>query len=324
MRTISAWILGLLFAAPAAVCGQNLVPNGSFEDYMGCPDALGDIGQALGWETLCASPDYYHTCSDTSVTDVPSNAFGYQYPKEGDAYIGIYTYKTNPTNREHVQAALSAPLIPGQVAYLTMSLATGGFGNATSYDVRLAARGVGMRFSTQPLQPGTNLTNDPVLFIDQVLADTLNWMTLSGTFIPDSAFAYIQLGNFFADSLSSPALLDPNGITDGAYSFIDVVCVSQVPGVCYLGDGIDEVQYDRLIFTISSEGDNSIVTLARPHAYPVRLVVFDVEGRDYWSSTLEAGEVSQQLPMASFAPGVYFLRATTNRGIHRTLKFLHF
>ncbi|HRH71070.1 MAG TPA: hypothetical protein PLB89_16320 [Flavobacteriales bacterium] len=137
---------------------QNLVPNPSFEDYTICPDGLAQTSNATGWTAFSGSPDYFNACSATSITGVPSNAFGYQAGFDGGAYVGGYTYRDESTARECVQAQLLAPLPPGVAVHLSMSVATGGFGaNATT--VRRASNGIGIRFSTHADPPGLLITN---------------------------------------------------------------------------------------------------------------------------------------------------------------------
>jgi hypothetical protein len=82
--------------------GQNLVQNPSFEDSLSCPMASGDIAMATGWTTLCASPDYFYTCSASNSYGVPNNIFGYQMPASGNAYSGFATYSNSaPNSREY-------------------------------------------------------------------------------------------------------------------------------------------------------------------------------------------------------------------------------
>src|ERR1041384_8625275 len=65
----------------------NYVTNGGFENHYNC-NALYEISQANSWNAidsvkLGASFGYFHTC----IGNVPSNAWAYQYPRNGSAYI---------------------------------------------------------------------------------------------------------------------------------------------------------------------------------------------------------------------------------------------
>jgi len=99
---------------------QNLVPNYSFEEYTELPDRLGQIEFAKGWYALNPkdnSPDYYHrralppyrSANTNNDVKVPKNGIGYQEPKSGDAYVGIYTWPVN----EFISTKLLRPLIIG-------------------------------------------------------------------------------------------------------------------------------------------------------------------------------------------------------------------
>jgi len=101
----------------------------------------------------------------------------------------------------------------------------------------LAGSHAGLRFSTQPFAQqaypiGYFHYNTAVLYMPTILSDTSAWTVVSTTFIPDSAYQYVQIGNFFADSLCSSVVLDPGSGDYAAYAFVDMVCVSQQEGVC--------------------------------------------------------------------------------------------
>ena len=77
------WLIVMFFAC--GVCdAQNLVPNGDFEQYSGCPVVLGDFDSLLYWFNPClppyggginqsGSPDYINVCNNSGIVDVPSN-----------------------------------------------------------------------------------------------------------------------------------------------------------------------------------------------------------------------------------------------------------
>src|SRR5688572_11555868 len=57
-------LLLLLFFLSGGVCaGQNLVPNGSFEDTVSCPTAPAEMYKCVGWASYGGSPDYMNPCS---------------------------------------------------------------------------------------------------------------------------------------------------------------------------------------------------------------------------------------------------------------------
>jgi len=83
---------------------QNLVPNGSFEEFRDCP------GRSLRSITA-GSPDYFNTCSEGEAA-VPYNWAGVSEPFDGFGYAGIYTWMNLPKNyREYLHCKLNEPLI---------------------------------------------------------------------------------------------------------------------------------------------------------------------------------------------------------------------
>src|SRR5436189_139332 len=84
MKKIWKYFFLLLSTSASA---QNLVPNPSFEDTVACPTTVDQVYKATGWHSYRPSPDYFNTCADSaSLFSVPYNAFGYQYPRTGNAY----------------------------------------------------------------------------------------------------------------------------------------------------------------------------------------------------------------------------------------------
>src|SRR2546430_1730517 len=86
----------LLFAALSfLICkyagAQNLVPNGDFEQYSGCPDNTGQFDSVLFWITAGGGVPitYYNQCTFNPDVSIPYNISGYQPAFDGSAYTGI-------------------------------------------------------------------------------------------------------------------------------------------------------------------------------------------------------------------------------------------
>ena len=234
--------LAALAYGALGVCAQNLVVNPSFEEYVHCPSDLSQIDSVIGWESIFGSPDYFNACANDTMT-VPYNPLGYQWPSDGVAYAGLGFYDIG--YKEYMQGMLVAPMQPGVLTFVSMRVSPGGFGYPGWTSPEFMASHVGLRLSTQPLgyqtAYGSLEFNTAVLHVPTVLNDTANWTVLSAAFIPDSAYAYLQIGNFFADSLCQWVVVD-DALDDwlAAYAFVDMVCVSQQPGVCDPLGGLGE------------------------------------------------------------------------------------
>jgi hypothetical protein len=73
---------------------QNLVPNGSFEQYYSCPVFNGEADTCIGWHSFggiigaTGTPDYFNSCS--IVVGVPDNLCGRQMAYQGNGYMGLF------------------------------------------------------------------------------------------------------------------------------------------------------------------------------------------------------------------------------------------
>ncbi len=299
----------LLAYGSLQVGAQNLVVNPSFEEYDYCPTDLSQIESAAGWEGIFFTPDYFNACADDTMT-VPYNPLGYQWPSDGFAYAGLGFYDI--WYKEYMQGRLVAPVQPGVLTYVSMRVSPGGFGYPGWTSPNLMASHIGLRFSTQPLDIqtayGSLEHNTAVLYLPTTLNDTANWTVLSTTFIPDSAYAYLQIGNFFSDSLCSWVEVDTMGFGMWlAYAFVDMVCVSQQPGVCDAVNGLGE----HLTATIPQGIAFSDVLEIPCEAWGLsgaaeQADLFDARGRLLRSSGME-GRSTLQWQLADLPTGLYVL-----------------
>jgi hypothetical protein len=103
------------------------------------------------------------------------------------------------------------------------------FSNDTLAYGSVACNKFGLRFSNNlysSLNPAPT-DNFAHLYANSVLNDTLNWTTISGTFVADSAYTHVMLGNFFDDASIDTVRLkqNPNWV---AYYYLDDVYVGKV------------------------------------------------------------------------------------------------
>lgn len=233
-RILVIAVLVVLSGLGMAHCGaQNLVQNGSFEQYTICPEFTGYVSYASGWQNLHTnSADYFNRCQTNSVAGVPFNTCGYQEPADGDGYVGMITaFPGFSSYREMVGRELVTSLQAGVPVCISFRVAVGGFGSWNGNSANLTAKGVGVRFFNDfPADwPAYLYPNDAALALDVVPTDTAIWYTVSGTYTPDSAFTHIAIANFYADSLSEINILDSTGygVLSASYVFIDDVRVSE-------------------------------------------------------------------------------------------------
>ncbi len=224
---------------------QNLVINGSFEAFTLCPFSLGAVNNASGWMVSAGTPDYYHTCAATSaLTGVPQNICGYQQPYDGNGYIGMLCYSSfasayNPNQREYATGNLSQPLVIGTKYFVVLRVVRM---NASSH----AINNIGVKFLTDTTT-SLSISNAAHVFTSTVITDTLKWVTIHDSFVADSNYTHISIGNHFNDSLTTVNTLAPVTFGWNAYYFVDEVCVSTDSLACFGITGINNLNEDNLI-----------------------------------------------------------------------------
>ena len=112
--------MGLLALTTSAAlaqtdAGRNLISNPSFENHRRCPDKINPVGVLKivnAWfQPTSGSADYYNVCGGIECF-VPNNKLGFQHPRTGEGYCGIYCSKDN--YREYLQTQLERPLKEGR------------------------------------------------------------------------------------------------------------------------------------------------------------------------------------------------------------------
>jgi len=182
---------------PALIFAQNYVPNYSFETYVQCPNFYNQVSYCTGWfPSWNNNNPQYHTeylnACGTSPFSVPANAWGNQQAATGQGYMATCTGAPSVMvdYRENIYTQLIAPLTVGQLYYVSFKIS---FTENSQY----ATNNVGAKFSTVPSFP---INNSCQLAEPTVITDTQNWTTISGTFVADSAYGYICIGNFMTDA----------------------------------------------------------------------------------------------------------------------------
>ena len=204
-----------------ACLAQNLVPNPSFEDYSSCPNNAGQISNAIGWEFYNnSSPEYLHSCATVSEYLVPQNLFGYQTASSGNAYAGFIGYDVNGFYREIFGVQLTNNLTSSQKYYVSLRVNRADSNFFAGYSIDK----IGIKFfTTQPAPTSMLINNSAHFYSSSVITDTSNWTQLFGSFVADSAYQYLLIGNFFDDG-NTTVVNDLNG--PWAYYYVDDVCVS--------------------------------------------------------------------------------------------------
>jgi gliding motility-associated-like protein len=229
-------VLLLLLTGGTILKAQNLVPNGSFEDYIRLPCDLNvfQVQDLLrNWvQPIPATTDYWNSLSNTDCFLNPDNIE--VVPRTGQGMVGIITAvverEFKNQYKEYIEVELLAKLKKGNlynVEFYAQNLT-----ESTSSDM-LAANNLGAAFSDSLILHPNNrnapnhLLLKPALKEDDIINST--WQKIGGCIVANSPSQYLLIGNF--DSIDSTALLQLTiGMDlDWAYYFIDDVRVVELP-----------------------------------------------------------------------------------------------
>lgn len=318
-----ALVAAVLFA-PCTTHAQNLVPNPGFEDTDSCTFGLG-LGELHHWYSAFGTPDHLQGCLPYgSANGLPLNVFTFQHPYVGNSCAGIFTYDASSGQewREWLMVPLSVAMVPGQAYYCSFRANAAFGGSAVNPINRLASNNVGMHFTTYDRpwnwgDPYPAALNQAHILYPQILSDTVGWTLVSGSFVADSAYTYLLIGNFFSNALTDTLHLthDVPEWTMYSYVLVDAVCVSPDPKGCDLGQGVEELGGVNPYVYPNPAKDVLVIG----NAAGSEAVVLDKLGRRVWSGRL--GNDRYSVDVGSWARGAYVLQLHDPRGA-RVVKFV--
>jgi hypothetical protein len=178
---------------------QNLLSNSSFEDTTSHGGAcFGTIDWVISWFNPTAStPDLYcyNSTSANCIISSINNPNGYQLPRTGNSYAGIYTY-AGPT-RDYLATQLVEPLSLGCIYLIEFYIS-----RANTYG--LATDKIGCAFSPDTI--GFNSTSGFLSLTPAIetppgvlITDTQNWIHVTGVYTAIGNEQYFLIGNFHDD-----------------------------------------------------------------------------------------------------------------------------
>jgi OOP family OmpA-OmpF porin len=301
----------LLFATAFT---QNLVPNPSFETFSSCPNSSSQLNLTGNWSFVGASTDYYNACSPQGNMSVPSNIYGYQDGCDGDGYVGLITYSVGDfqqenTIREPLGTFLTQSLIIGQKYYLSFKAVL----TINNFESGGACNKLGAKLSTVAYSNSnpTPVDNFAHVWTDSVITDSVNWTTISGSFIADSAYSFISIGNFF-DS-TNIQYVDFNGLwyTETAYYYVDDVRLSTDSNfVSSINQNID-VNPNTFWIYPNPASDFLNIVFKDNEAHSV--VIYNTTGQVVLNKTFTKNSI---INTTSLSQGIYYIRTNNN---HNTI-----
>jgi len=291
--------------------GQNLVPNGDFEQYWNCPTDFGDIDSSKFWLTPTnGTPDYYNQCATIpSHMNVPNAYFGFQQAHSGGAFVGIYVFINAPIDyHEYIQVPLVSPLTANACYQFKMYIS---LANSSQYN----CFNIGAYFSSTIISV---MSNDSTLpFNPQInntvsnLPDTLSWTLVSANYTALGGESYLTIGNFDNNSITDTITVNPLGVA--SYIYIDDVSLTLCPdnGITNYNKGIQINLFPNPVtenFTINI--DNS---------EPTDIIIYDLSSRKLLQQTFTN---STTLNTEQLAKGMYLYTVRNRNGIIKNGKVI--
>lgn len=299
---------------------QNLIPNGSFEDTISCPE-LGNVTiiDAQSWNNNAWSPDYFNPCSSTN--SVPYNFVGYQYPADGFSYAGIIAYTTifsNPqwttTYREYIGTSLTTSLSVGTKYFFSLKIC---LALQPNISINSASNKIGARFSIG--NPGL-LTHDNYsdISFNTIVTDSVNWTLLKGSFIADSSYNYITIGNFY-DNANTQIINIINDVDYSSYYYVDDLRLSS--DSIYVGTttNLNNTAYYFNLVNIAPNPTFNFLNINTNQFFD-KIEILDVSGNKLLSEYVNTK--SHQLQVQDLEEGIYFVKISFSDGTSITKKVI--
>lgn len=330
-------VTSLLFFVPLRCEAQNLVPNPSFELVDTCPVFPAVLNynpesRPNDWFSFSGSPDYFNACEGANAFGgVPQNILTFQHAQDGQAYSGMLAWLPQD-HREMIGAELIEPLIIGQTYYGSFWANAAYGGNGTVFAAG-ACNHMGMLLTMEPyywtptqpvFPPEFGLRNYAQIKSDSVISDTVSWTLISGSFVADSAYRYVVIGNHF-DNANTTArairLVDTVQIwvdTTQAYVMVDNICLTTDHNGCRTSTEI--ITRSDPAFNLWPDPCSAEFSLRWNGIQQKKVYVVDQLGRTVFQCRVMGGS-GITIPVNDWAGGLYIVQVI-GEGMKYSRKFI--
>lgn len=277
----------------------NLVPNGSFEEYVSCPMVdpnCADLEESVGWYTpIVGTTDFYHECSCPDGCCIPGLA------ADGDGMIAMIVFGGGGDSREYAACGLTEALQTDSVYEFSIKLhlLNGQLPHIGSYGAYFSAdSSTNYDLNHDPIGLTPQLQRDP----DSLMSDPNIWYLWKDTLIAEGGELFLIIGNFLSDSLTPN--YQPSWQSGTAY-YIDDVTLVQIPKP--KPDGITEL---KVRFGISPNPATSIVQIdyygnLNPKNTDVYTITGKLVRREAWKKHID---------VSGLPDGIYLLKVEFDNG----------
>lgn len=177
------WV-SLVLGLSARSVGQNLIPNGSFEQYQTCPQKDNLLDEAIPWyNPNRATPDFYHQCFNTGQMALA--------PHSGK---GLGRFFFDQGWGEYMAVRLTRPLVAETCYFFEMFV-------ACDAPNKYLTETIGAHFSAEPL---TDKTTTGLFRVKPQVLDhlpktdvrALQWQRVTGFIKANGGEQYVTIGSF--------------------------------------------------------------------------------------------------------------------------------
>jgi hypothetical protein len=300
---------------------QNLIANGSFENYTNIDCTYGGLDNAnspynhvldnwYGYNT----PDYFNfVCSSSGWFNVPYNVFGNAYAKTNNAYVGISVFQANNLEyKEYIYQQLLSPLQSGKLYCLSFFVSKA---DRKEY----AIKNIGAYIcNTLPIMVSNMCINTipQVVNTNAFVSDTTQWTEIQGCFTANGGEQYIIIGNFNSNLNTDTLYTGTNNPISGdpqySYYYIDDITLIDQATV-----GINEFNKTNS-FVIYPNPTNSILNIRGKNQ---QLQNTTIEIRNTLGQIVYFDVYAAQIDISYLPSGIYFITLNTKE-TKRTIKFV--
>ncbi|MEN9523104.1 MAG: hypothetical protein RL065_1481 [Bacteroidota bacterium] len=298
---------------------QNIAPNPSFEDTSGAYTKTGIIYiPATYWNSFGNSPDFFYT-GNYDFSGVPNNGFGFQIPHSGNNYCGIYSYLdfvNKRPYREFIGAKLIENLEIGKRYFVNLKVSLADSANC-------GTNNIGVKFSNQIYSDSNSvrINNKPHIRSQKIILEKNKWVSISGSFVADSTYNYLIIGNFNDDNSTQRTIL--KGLDCTAYYYIDDVCVSTDSLLCNSDFDSTLLKYNVVLYPNPTLDKFKLDSKEKIDKSSIR--IYDVWGREITAGVGLTPSVNKHqiyFDVSMIPAGMYVIKCTDDALINYQLKFI--
>ena len=296
--------------------GQNLVPNGDFEQYDTCQTNISQLYRALHWTNPqqmtsqpYSTPDYFNACSPSPAIGVPTNWWGYEPAHSGFGYAAIGTAVVGPVNatlsdnyREYLQSDLTDTLIAGINYCVKFYVSACDSYNYVTNDMQVYFSKVQLHDTCHRC----TLTYTPQFANTTDLSSPVGWTEVSGTYTAIGGEKFIVIGNF-KDSIATVATYTgwtSNNGRNWAIYYVDDVSITQCDTtVGIVGDK------QNLLFKVYPNPSSGFFYIELKNDETVNLEILDVLGNVIYHKA-DYRNKDSPINLTNYADGIYLLKVS--------------